>query len=120
MMSEVGVPDRELQNRMPVGESIDVTLSRQKLIFFRQTVGRLRVVCVSPTKALLTGQEPSPMNTVELQRLLASQPPALGGVPSTVVVVSTSGFTLEAHELAERRADRTVILLEPNEAGDGR
>lgn len=117
MMSELGLNDRDLQNSMPVGESIDVTLSRQKLIFFRQTVGRLRIVCVSPTKALLTGQEPAPLNTVELQKLLASQPPSLGGVPSTVVVVSTSGFTLEAHELAERRADRTVILLEPNEAG---
>jgi hypothetical protein len=32
-------------------------------------------------------------------------------------VLSTSGFTLEAHELAERRADRTLILVEPNDAG---
>ncbi len=117
MMSEANVPDRDLQNRMPIGESIEVTLSRKRMIFFNQTVGRLRVVCTSPTRALLNGEEPRPMTTADLQKQLAALPPSLGGVPSTVVIVSTGGFTLEAHELAERRAERTVILVEPNEAG---
>ena len=35
----------------------------------------------------------------------------------TIVLMSTSGFSMEAHELAERRLDRTVILPEPNHAG---
>ncbi len=48
-------------------------------------------------------------------KLLGEVPPA--GVPTTVVLMSTSGFTTEAHELAERRPDRTVILVEPNKAG---
>jgi hypothetical protein len=38
-------------------------------------------------------------------------------VPQTLVVMSTSGFTIDAHEVADRRADRTVILVEPNQAG---
>jgi hypothetical protein len=81
-------------------------------------VGRLRVVCVSPTKALLRGESPEPMHTSDLQKLLASMPPPPpGGVPTTVVLMSTSGFTLEAREVADRRPDRTVILVEPNDAG---
>src|SRR5437588_6926263 len=117
LMSDMNMPDRELQSRMPVGEAVEVTLSQRRWWFFRATVGRVRIVCVSPTKALLTGDEPKPMSTPELQKLLASIPPSVGGVPQTVVVLSTSGFTREAHEVAERRAERTVIMVEPNEAG---
>ena len=57
------------------------------------------------------------MTPTEVNKFLASLPPSLGGAPTTVVLLSTSGFTMEAHELAERRADRTVILVEPNGAG---
>jgi hypothetical protein len=117
MMSDVNVPDRELQSRMPVGESLEVALTQTRWFFFRQTVGRMRVVCVSPTRSLLIGEEPKPMTPGEVQKVLSSMPPSLGGVPVTVVLASTSGFTLEAHELAERRAERTVILVEPNGAG---
>src|SRR5260221_8184394 len=52
MMSDVNVPDRELQSRMPVGESLEVALTQTRWFFFRQTVGRMRVVCVSPTRSL--------------------------------------------------------------------
>jgi hypothetical protein len=38
-------------------------------------------------------------------------------IPTTVVLVSTSGFELEVGDLAERRADRTVIFAQPNDAG---
>ena len=117
MMSEMNMPDRELQNRMPVGEMIEVTLSQKKFWVFRSTVGRLRVVSVPPTRALLRGEEPKPMTPTEVNKFLSQMPPSLGGVPVTVVLLSTSGFTMEAHELAERRADRTVILAEPNNAG---
>ena len=117
LMSEMNVPDRELQNRMPVGESLEVTLSQKSWWVLRKVVGRLRVVCVSPTRALLKGETPQPVGTSELQKLLASLPPSLGHVPTTMVIVSTAGFTLEAREVADRRPDRTVILVEPNEAG---
>jgi hypothetical protein len=116
-MSEMNLPDRELQNRMPVGESIEVTLSQKKWWVLKSTVGRLRVVCVSPTRALLRGDPPQPMTPTEVNKLLSSMPPSLGGVPVTLVLLSTSGFTMEAHELAERRADRTIVLVEPNLAG---
>jgi hypothetical protein len=117
LMSELNVPDRELQNRMPVGESLEVTLSQTSWWVLRKVVGRLRVLSVSPTRALLKGESPQPVSTPELQKLLAGLPPSLGNVPTTVVIVSTSGFTLEAHEVADRRPDRTVILAEPNDAG---
>jgi hypothetical protein len=38
-------------------------------------------------------------------------------VPTTVVILSTAGFTREAHEAADRRAGRTVILVEPTDSG---
>src|SRR5688572_26119196 len=71
LMSDLNVPDRELQNRMPVGESLEVTLSQTSWWVLKKVVGRLRVVCVSPTKALLKGERPEPVGTADLQRLLA-------------------------------------------------
>jgi len=117
LMSDLNVPDRELQARMPVGESIVLTLAQTSWWVLKNVVGRVRVVCVSPTKALLKGEAPSPVTTPELQKLIAGLPPSLGGVPTTLVLVSTGGFTIEAHEVADRRPDRTVILIEPNDAG---
>src|SRR6185295_6080119 len=52
LMSDLNVPDRELQARMPVGESIEVTLSQTSWWVLKSVVGRLRVVTVSPTRAL--------------------------------------------------------------------
>jgi hypothetical protein len=117
LMSDLNVPDRELQNRMPAGESLEVTLSQTSWWVFKKVVGRMRVVCVSPTKSLLKGEAPEPLTTSDLQKVLAGLPPSLGGVPTTVVLMSSSGFTLEAHEVADRRPERTVILVEPNDAG---
>jgi hypothetical protein len=117
LMSEMNRPDRELQNQMPVGETLDVTLSQRKLLLFNSTVGRLKAVCVSPTRSLIAGQEAMPLKAGEVQKILAEIPPVAGGVPSTLVLMSTSGFAIEAHELAERRADRTVVMVEPNKAG---
>jgi hypothetical protein len=117
LMADLNLPDRELQNQMPIGETLEVTLSQKKLLIMSQTVGRLRVVCVSPTKALLKGEEPKAMDLGDVSRLLSAVPPSLGGAPTTVVIVSTSGFTIEAHEAADRRPDRTVILVEPNGVG---
>jgi hypothetical protein len=117
LMSDMNLPDRELQAKMPIGETLEVSLVRKRFLLFTQVVGRLRVVCVSPTRALLAGEKPGPMTTADVQKTLASLPAAAGNVPTTVLVASTSGFTLDAHELAERRMDRTVVLAEPNGAG---
>jgi hypothetical protein len=117
IMSEMRKPDRELQNQMPIGEAMEVVLQTRKLLVFRAVVGRMRVVCLSPTRALLAGETPQPLRPAEVNKILSEIPQAIGGVPSTIVLMSTSGFTIEAHELAERRADRTVVMAEPNKAG---
>jgi hypothetical protein len=116
LMSDMKVPDREVEAQMPTGESVELELKQVKMLVFTETVGRLRAMCLSPTKALLKGETPEPMTKGELERQLGALPPAQG-VPTTLVILSTSGFTLEAHELAERRAERTLIMVEPNEAG---
>ncbi len=117
LMTELNRPDRDLQNQMPIGQTLDVALSQRKFLLFNSVVGRLKVICVSPSRALICGQSPQPLGTADVQKILSEIPPSLGGVPSTVVLMSTGGFTLEAHELADRRADRTVILAEPNQSG---
>ncbi len=117
LMAEMNLPDRELQNRMPVGESIELAVSRKKWFLFRSPVGRLKVACVSPTRSLLKSEASAPMSGAEVRGVLTEIPLSLKGIPSTIVLMSTSGFTLEAHELAERGADRTLILVEPNDAG---
>lgn len=115
LMTELNVPDRELQSRMPVGKTLDVSLTQTRWLFFTQNVGRIRVYCVSPARQLLLGEEPKPLTAGEVTKKLAALPRS--PVPTTIVLVSTGGFAQEAHELAERRADRSVILVEPNEAG---
>src|SRR4051794_16555046 len=69
LMSQKGVPDRELEAKMPVGRSLEVVLSRRKWGIFKFPVGRLRVVCVSPTPALLAREEPTPMDTRDVQKV---------------------------------------------------
>jgi hypothetical protein len=116
LMTEMNRPDRELQSRMPVGQELEVTLRAKKWFFFTTTVGRLRVVCVSPNRALIANETPKPLDLAETRKLLAAYPPT-PGVPTTVVLVSTCGFEINAHEAATRTADRTVILVEPNDVG---
>ena len=118
LMAEVGVPDRVLQAQMPLGRELTVTLSRPTFLLFNKTVGRMKVVCVSPQRDLLDGKVPSPLTPQELKTVLSQRLEEQNdAVPSTVVLLSTSGFTLEARELVERGAERTLILVEPNEAG---
>jgi len=115
---DAGKPDRDLQAAMPVGETLDVVVSRKKWGFIKEPVGRLYVTCVSPTRALAGGAAPAPMTKAEAQKLLSALAiPGKAAVPTTVVIVSTAGATLESHELAERSADRTVIFAAPNGAG---
>jgi hypothetical protein len=115
-MSEMNLPDRDLQNRMPIGESLEIVLQMTRFWLFTKVVGRVRIVCVSPTRQLLAGESPKPLDLSETRKILSQIPPPLG-VPTTIVLVSTSGFDLSAREAAIRTADRTVILIEPNNAG---
>ena len=117
LMTEMNRPDRELQGRMPVGETLEAALTRQHWFFFKQTVGRIRVVCHSPVRDLLADRPPAAMGAGDVTTTLSAMPPSLGGAPMTVVLVSTSGFTDEARKLAGRGEGRTLVLVEPSEAG---
>jgi hypothetical protein len=126
LMSDLDVPDRELKERMPAGEWRAATYTRKKWLGLRtEVLGRLRVVSVTGAsndtwKSLLRGEAPKPLTPSDVQKALGALPPAVRGEPTTVVLVSTSGFTMEARELADRRSDRTVVLAEPNAAGGWR
>ena len=117
LMMEMGLPDRDLEARMPVGHRVQATLSQRRWLLFRQTVGRVAMLCLSPTRALLAGESSPPATLREVQSRLMELPPVRGNVPTTVVLVSTSGFEPEVRELVERTADRTVVLVEPNDGG---
>ncbi|HEX4053482.1 MAG TPA: hypothetical protein VHX86_04385 [Tepidisphaeraceae bacterium] len=117
LMSEMGKPDRQLESQMPVGQGIEVGLSRKKFWIFKSWVGRFRAVCISPSRALIAGQAPAPASAADLAQTLAAMPPPLTGIPSTVAIMSTSGFTPAALEAAPKMKDRTVILVWPNETG---
>jgi len=112
---EMGESDRALQDRMPAGAVIEVLLWQKRWFFLREDAGRLIVTVTSPTKELLARQPAPPMDTGSVRKLLSELPPS--PVHTTVVIASTSGFTIEAHELAIRSADRTVLMVEPNDAG---
>lgn len=119
VMAEMGKPDRDLQNKMPVGSWLEVTLSQKKWFFLKETVGKLQVICISPTRSLIAGKTPEPMRNSDVQKLLTELSMATRGseIPATIVIASTSGFEMEVNEMAERRADRTLILVQPNEVG---
>jgi hypothetical protein len=52
-----------------------------------------------------------------VEKLVAQLAPSSERAPATVVILSTSGFSADAHDLAQRAAGRTVVLVEPNDAG---
>jgi hypothetical protein len=116
-LSDMNKPDRSLQSQMPLGETVDVVVSQKKWGLFKTPVGRLHVACVSPTRDLAAGATPHSLSRTEVTKALSSVPPGPPNVPTTVVIVATAGVVLEARELADRSADRTVIFAEPNDAG---
>lgn len=118
-MDRAGLKDREVLDKMPIGEEMEIVLSQKKMFFFKEVVGKIHVICIPPIKALAGQQAPQPLRNAEVQKVLTRLSMASKGsdVPSTVVLMSSSGFEMDAHELAERRADRTLILVQPNDAG---
>lgn len=118
LLADAGTPDRTLEATFPKSASLDVALLRRKWFLFAETVGQVHLRVLTPTRALVSGETPRPSTVAEVTKVLtATYDPR---VPSTIVIASTSGFVPEARDLAERRADRTVILLEPNGAGGWR
>ncbi len=117
LMSQLNCADRTIESAMPVQPSLRVILKRRKWFVFTQPTGQLEVHCLSPVQALLSGQPPAALTGSEVQKWLTSHNATRARVPLTLVLMCPSGFTREAHDLAERRADRTLILVEPNAAG---
>lgn len=116
-MTEMNKPDRSLQDAMPIGRAVDVALKQKRFLIFKSPVGHLRLVCTSPTRDLIAGKEPRAMDAKDVETFLRTLPPPVANVPMTLVLCSTGGFTIEARGVAERTANRTVILAEPNGAG---
>lgn len=115
-------PDRELEAKMPVGRTLTTLFSMDRWWIFQQAVGRLVAVAHSPTKAILDDQPTPPMTAGETRRAISAVPPPLGKsdkgrVPTTVVLISTSGFDADAREQAQRTSEANVILMEPTAAG---
>src|SRR5436190_13318699 len=78
-MAEMNVHDRNVRDRMPLGEQVDVTFFQRKMLFFKQVVGRMRVMCVSPVRALVKGEEPKPLTKSDITKALSELPPARDG-----------------------------------------
>ena len=119
LMLELGVADRSLQGKMPVGERLEVALRQKNFWMFKKKVGELVVACVSPTRALVKGESPAPLTAAVVNGFLSQRQTSSGGldVPATIVLMSTAGYSAEARDLATRNNGRTVILIEPNDAG---
>ncbi|MEM6561460.1 MAG: hypothetical protein AAF656_07650 [Planctomycetota bacterium] len=119
LMVDLGVADFDLQERLPRGEVIDVSLVGRQLVFFPMKLGHLRVLSLPPARELVQGVSPAPLTTDEVKRRMREVPPPAKspGGPSTVVVLSTSGFTPEARQLATTTDGRTTVLVEPDVAG---
>jgi len=75
LMTEMRRPDRDLQHRMPVGASLDVTLQQARFLVLKSPVGRLYAVCTSPTRTLLSGGDPQPLRPAEVLKILGDVPP---------------------------------------------
>src|SRR5947207_13194693 len=71
MMGDMGIPDRELQARMPLGQQLTVTLSRTTFLIFKKVVGELKVVCLSPRRELLEGKSPQPLSAQEVKQAIS-------------------------------------------------
>ena len=114
----MSIPDRELQAKMPVGEADrGHALAEAAVVILRQVVGRLRVICVSPTRALLRGDDPQPMTPTEVNKFLRIAPAAAERSADD----DRAALDQRLHDGSARAgrppADRTVILVEPNDAG---
>jgi hypothetical protein len=120
-MIELGSSDHALQRKLPVGLVMDVTLKAKHMVIFEKTFAHIRFQSVPPTLPLIRGEVVEPLTDRDVRAALASLPPPISEsrkkVPITIVLCSSAGFTKEAQLLADRLSERTLILVEPNDAG---
>src|SRR2546421_3305828 len=109
LMGEMGIPDRQLQAKMPLGQQLTVTLSRTAFLIFKKVVGELKVGCLSPRRELLEGKSPGPLSAQDVKQAMTE---LVGDsrVPATIVLMSTCGFDLQARELVDRRGGRAAVM----------
>ena len=118
--------DFSLQDAMPVGEGLDVSLGRQVLLAFRQPVGHVRFASLPAWDDLAAGREARPMSSDDVRRRVGDLPPPgdketpaeqFGG-PMTLILFAGGGFTPDARRVAREFTDGPpTILIEPNDAG---
>lgn len=116
LMQSKGVYDYDIQGKMPLGRELHVTLKRRSFFLFWRMVGDFRCVNVSPSDDLLTGAPARPADAASIKAALDAIP-WLSGVPQTVVLCATGGFTDNARDFAGKRGDRALILVEPSPDG---
>src|SRR5438046_3174680 len=85
MMGDMGIPDRELQGRMPLGQQLTVTLSRTTFLIFKKVVGELKVVCLSPRRELLEGKSPAPLTAADVKTAMSGLVGDSARVPPTLL-----------------------------------
>jgi hypothetical protein len=128
LMSELDMPDRELESRMPIAPVTEVRFNKRRLLPWRRKGAQIRLICTSPTRALLGGQDVTPLSAADVQRALAVLPTP-PKEPTITVLVATAGLEpaaralvqdSDAAKLAGGRNMRTLILVEPADpAGAG-
>lgn len=117
-MMALGNFDRTLQNKLPTSGSMEVTLSGKRFGLISRTIGQLRLISLPPTEALIKEEEPLPLTLAQVEKALASVPPALPGVPLTTVVFSSGGFSPDAIAQSKlKAAGKQLVLVECNDAG---
>jgi hypothetical protein len=115
-MIEMGKADRDLQERMPKGKTIELELKQRRFLRFPKLIGRLRAVCVSPTRVLLDGGRVTPLSKGAVEEIVQRFAANNEAAPTTLVVLSTAGLTADAKSIIESSSGR-IVLVEPNDAG---
>ena len=125
-MISAGRPDFELQDAMPLGEGLDLSLGRQVLLAFRQPVAHVRFASLPPWRDLTRGDAAAPLTSDDVRRRVQALPvPGNRQVsadqfsgPMTLILFSGGGFTEEARRVARGFVDGPpTILIEPNDVG---
>src|SRR5262245_25691723 len=53
IMDELGQPDRDLQNKMPVGLRLDAAFAQRRMLFFKTPIANVTVISLVPIRELL-------------------------------------------------------------------
>ncbi|MEM1011515.1 MAG: hypothetical protein AAGI46_04760 [Planctomycetota bacterium] len=121
-----GNPDFDLQDAMPLGEGIDLSLGRQVLMAFRQPVGQVRFVSLPQFEDLARDRDPSPISADDIRQRMQDvpqpgdneTPSSEFGGPMTLILFAGGGFSDDARRVAKTFVDGPpTILIEPDDVG---